>query len=66
MLVQKMYVEQMFETCIHNYFYVSDFIMSASTTSLVGVLKKKMLDTKEEVERVKEQIQDMASAMEVR
>jgi len=38
--------------------------MSASTTSLVGVLKKKMLDTKEEVERVKEQIQDMASAME--
>ena len=56
----------MFETCIHNYFYVSDFIMSASTTSLVGVLKKKMLDTKEEVERVKEQIQDMASAMEVR
>ena len=44
----------------------SDFIMSASTTSLVGVLKKKMLDTKEEVERVKEQIQDMASAMEVR
>ena len=39
--------------------------MSASTTSLVGVLKKKMLDTKEEVEKVKEQIQDMTRIMEV-
>ena len=39
--------------------------MSASTTSLVGVLKKKMLDTKEEVEKVKEQIQDMTRKMEV-
>ena len=39
--------------------------MSASTTSLVGVLKKKMLDTKEEVEKVKEQIQDMTRKVEV-
>ena len=39
--------------------------MSASTTSLVGVLKKKMLDTKEEVEKVKEQIQDKTRNMEV-
>lgn len=39
--------------------------MSAPTTSLVSVLKKKMLDTKEEVEKVKEQIQDMTKKMEV-
>ena len=32
---------------------------SATGTSHVAVLKKKMLDTKEEVEKVKEQIQDM-------
>ena len=40
--------------------------MSATTTSLVGVLKKKMLDTKEAVEKVKEQIQDMTRAMQVK
>ena len=32
---------------------------SATGTSHIAVLKKKMLDTKEEVEKVKEQIQDM-------
>ena len=36
-----------------------------SGTSLVAVLKKKMLDTKEEVEKVKENIQDMSRNIQV-
>ena len=38
---------------------------TSSGTGLVAVLKKKMLDTKEEVEKVKEQIQDMNRKMQV-
>ena len=34
-------------------------------TSLVAVLKKKMLDTKEEVEKEKEKIQDMSRIIQV-
>ena len=41
-------------------------MMSAPTTgSLVGVLKQKMLDTKEEVEKVKGNIQDMTREIQV-
>ena len=36
-----------------------------SGTSLVAVLKKKMLDTKEEVEKVKENIQDMSRIIQI-
>ena len=51
--------------------YVSDlstFKMNTSNssgTSLVAVLKKKMLDTKEKVEKVKEQIQYLNRKMQV-
>ena len=40
-------------------------VCTSSGVSLVAVLKKKMLDTKEEGEKVKEQIQDMTRKMPV-
>ena len=40
-------------------------ISSGTGTSMADLLKKKMLDKKEEVEKVKEQIQDMNRKMQV-
>ena len=57
----------------NSYFYViadnSPVAMNTSisgSTSLVAVLKKKMLDTREEVEKVKDKIQNMETKMQVK
>ena len=59
--VQNVFYQCMFQICQLLKMNTS----TSSGTGLVAVLKKKMLDTKEEVEKVKEQIQDMNSKMQV-